>query len=157
MIFRKPDLNKTAYHTMAGNHVATDEPDPRGVVKLYADDKIIQTLQVPFVISIDEFTNDRQDLEKLSLYYWDTDDTLSDDGEEIIPDIGNIIGDALTRFGEDSNDPDIVYVRNEVLGCDYEVVRKYESYQEMVLGIPPEEGNNKKRRMKDDQHISKDD
>lgn len=150
MIFRKPDLNKTAYHAI----IRSDTGRVMDVINSSSDD--IEPIQ-PVVITMEEFTDSHTEYEKLSLYYWDEDDTLSDEGEEIIPNIEDFIGDALTHFGEGSNDPDIVYVRNERLGCDYEVVRQHKSFQQEVYGIPPEEGNNKKRRMKDDQHISKDD
>jgi hypothetical protein len=67
------------------------------------------------------------------------DDTLSDENEEIISDVSYVIGyDALSSFGDGSDDPDIVYVRNEKLQTDYEVTRLNKSYSETVLGVIPE-------------------
>ena len=106
------------------------------------------TPDTPYVILTEEFNEGNPEYDKVSLAYYEEDDTLTDDNEEIIPNPEDIIGYALSCFGQDSNDPDIVYVRNEKLGIDYEVCRIPKSYQATVLGItdlPP-----KKRRVKYD-------
>lgn len=152
MIYRKPDLNKTPYNTITASNGNGE------VIAQFTEGSQPSEYSGPYVILIDDYTDHCQDYEKLSLYYWDEDDTLSDDKEDIIPNVEDLIGDGLTRFGEGSMDPDIVYVRNDKLGCDYEVVRYHKSYQEEVYGIPPENnGSNKKRRMNDGENVSKDD
>ena len=144
MIYRKPDLHKVPYDAITKGSNVVQAADPRGVVELYGDDGLITSIRTPFIITIEEFTDDCVDYEKLSLYYYDEDDTLIDDRDDIIPNIYELIGDALTRFGEGSNDPDIVYVRNEAMACDYEIGRYYKRYQEEFLGLPS--GEVKKRR-----------
>lgn len=131
MIYRKPSLNKTRYDVV-GHNINEDE-----------EAEVVDTSK-PYVITIEAFTDDCQDYEKLSLYYYDDDDTLIDERQEVLPDVDALVGDALTRFGEGSNDPDIVYVRNERMSCDYEIVRYEKGYQEEFLGIPADEV--KKRR-----------
>ena len=50
---------------------------------------------------------------------------LRDENEQVIMDIARYIGyDALEHFGEGSSDPNSVYVRNDRLMTDYEVVRE---------------------------------
>lgn len=97
--------------------------------------------QEPYVISIDEFGEEMVHFDKLTIYYYEEDDTLADEQEEIIDDPNAIVGDeSLTRFGDKSDDSDIVYVRNERISVDYEVIRLHKSYQESVLGMPPVQG-----------------
>lgn len=114
-----------------------EDPDMNG--KDYGNEynsKSEEELDGPRVISFDEFAEEKDYYDKLSISYYELDDTLADEQEEIISDTDAIVGDeALLCFGEDSNDPDIVYVRNDRLSIDYEVVRLHKSYRETVLGV----------------------
>lgn len=93
----------------------------------------------PYVISYDEYNQDMTHYDKLTLNYYEDDDTLTDDEDEVIPDVDLIVGgDSLTRFGEMSGDPEIVYVRNDKLQIDYEIIRLSRSYGETVLGFKQE-------------------
>lgn len=96
----------------------------------------------PHVISYDSFMGDDYDhFDKISITYFQEDDTLMDEREEVIPDIENLLGaDTTSRFGELSQDPDQVYVRVGKLRSDYEVTRDKRSYQEVVLGLNPNTG-----------------
>lgn len=145
MIYRKPDLNKVPYDAITKSSAGKEQ----GLL-----DPIDCT--VPRVITINDFTDDCQNYEKLSLYYYDDDDTLIDDKEEIISGVESLVGDALTRFGDGSNDPDIVYVRNDVMACDYEIVRYYRSYQVEILGLPSDEVK-KRRKLNDGGNAPTDD
>ena len=88
-----------------------------------------------YVISLDTFGNENPDYDKISISYYEDDDTLADEQDEIMQEVEGTIGEALLCFGDQSDDPDVVYVRNERLSIDYEVVRLHRSYQEAVLGI----------------------
>lgn len=91
---------------------------------------------VPYVINIEEFTDDNDDYDKLSVTYYEGDDVLADEGDGVIPEPSTIVGiDALTRFGDGSDDEHIVYVRNEKLASDFEIVRDARSYSSVVLGL----------------------
>jgi hypothetical protein len=92
--------------------------------------------KVPYVISLEQFNEEMDYHDKLTLTYYQADDTLVDEDEEIISDVEKLIGSyALSNFGVDSEDPEVVYVRNEKLAVDYEVVRiPNGSYSETVLG-----------------------
>lgn len=91
----------------------------------------------PYVISVTSFNEEMKHYDKVSLQYYNEDDTLTDETDEVINDLITLIGDhALVCFGDsDSNDPDVVYIRNDQLGIDYEIVRLDKSYVETVLGI----------------------
>lgn len=86
----------------------------------------------PYVISIQEFSEEKDHFDKITIYYYEDDDTLTDADEEIIADIAGTVGDeALFCFDENI---DAVYVRNERISTDYEVIRLPKSYSETVLG-----------------------
>lgn len=93
------------------------------------------------------------DYGKLDWIYYSEDNSLCDENEELVPDVNAFIGPyALHSFGEDNDDPDIVYIRNNKLGNDYCVTRLHASYSEAVLGIIPGLNDNleARRRMMDD-------
>jgi hypothetical protein len=85
-----------------------------------------------YVITTEQFNEERLEFDKSTISFYEDDETLADENEEIISDVVSVVGDALERFGEDSGDPEIVYVRNERMSIDYEVVRFSKSYKETV-------------------------
>ncbi len=90
----------------------------------------------PFVISREEFDEGYPHFDKITITYYEDDDVLADEQDEVIPDIDAVVGyDSLGRFGDMSEDDCVVYVRNGRLGADYEIVLAQESYTESVLGI----------------------
>lgn len=99
----------------------------------------------PCVISVEAFHEGKPYYDKITLFYYENDDTLSTEEEEILSNVEEIVGEALLSFGEQSGDPDIVYVRNERLSIDYEIIRLMKSYQETVLGFEEEEPPKRRR------------
>lgn len=91
------------------------------------------------IISEDEFLDEHTtDYGKVELTYYEHDDSLCDNYDELLPDFQRLVGpDALTSFGQEY-DPDVVYVRNNKLANDYKIVRIHGSYSEEVLGIMPD-------------------
>ena len=87
----------------------------------------------PYPISYEEFSDDAFEKDTITYYYGD--DTLADTRDEIIDDVDRTVGrDFKDYFGWRSYDDDIVYVRNERLGLDFEVLYDAGTYQEEVLG-----------------------
>lgn len=87
----------------------------------------------PYVISLDEFHEGMPHYDKLTLFFYEDDEVLTDDQEEIIDDEEQIVGsEALTCFGHLSHDPEVVYVRNSNASTDFEVIRLSKSYAETV-------------------------
>lgn len=94
----------------------------------------------PYVISHDEFFESEKDYENQVLTYFEADDTVVDEGDKALDDPDRLIGEGtLNRFGHGSRDKNVVYVRNDRLEMDFEIVRGSGSYLE-ALGLGPEPG-----------------
>jgi hypothetical protein len=89
----------------------------------------------PYVITIEAF-HDQNNYAKITIMYYEGDNTLCDDAQSVIPDINGTVGpNALSNFGAFSEDENIVYVRNEKLEVDWEVVRSSQAYAHAVAGF----------------------
>lgn len=94
---------------------------------------------VPYAISFEEFNENEPGHEQTTLTYYAMDDTLADTQDKPVDNTEYTVGDDnLNRFGDGSGDPNIVYVRNEKISMDFEVVRSNGSYQREVLGMDPD-------------------
>jgi hypothetical protein len=98
-----------------------------------------RTREAPYVITTTEFsTGDDNIDDTYSLVWWDEDGVegmgvLSDMKDNPIDDIEATVGwDNMEKFGMWSGSKNVVYIRNERLRCDYEVVRHRGSYAEHV-------------------------
>lgn len=92
------------------------------------------------VISLQEYEENEPSYQQETLTWYAGDETLTDVREDIIEDYTNIIGEhALSRFGDVSEDENVVHVRNNVLMVDYEILRSPGTYQQDVLGMEPED------------------
>lgn len=81
----------------------------------------------PYVISPDEF-GENEDYDTISLTYY-ADQVLVDDGGDKIEDVDDVVGmESLTHFGEYEDDS--VFVRNDRLRCDYEILMDERTYSE---------------------------
>lgn len=84
--------------------------------------------EAPYVITGDQFVKEKRNFDKITLYYYEGNATLVDQTESTKEDIDELIGrESLNHFGEE--DDDALYVRNERLNCDYEVLLVHESYK----------------------------
>lgn len=105
-----------------------DEPDyDPSVERIFPDDGLSDE---PYVISPDQFVQERPYYDKITMYYYeDTGQLLTEDGDLTEMDI-SIGSEALNHFGE--YEKDVVYVRNDKIGIDYEVI--HEENQPDILG-----------------------
>lgn len=104
----------------------------------------------PYILTVDEFMENDLSHVTESLVYYEGDDTLVDEREQVIPEVGELIGhDALTKFGKYSKDKNIVYVRNVRKEMDFEIARDERSYIEAVAGFRPSKTVLKKMREDD--------
>ena len=90
----------------------------------------------PYVINADEFSNCFDHHDKISLYYYSMDDVLADESDEVIDEIEDVIGfDSLNVFDTQTT----VWVRNEPMATDFEVICLHQSYAATKHGItlPP--------------------
>lgn len=96
---------------------------------------------VPYIVSVEEFMESEKD--QITISYYDC-GTLTDERERILDDVDNLVGlSNLDRFGVGSKDENIVYVRNEVIDTDFEIVRANDTYAHAVLGITEEQADPK--------------
>lgn len=87
--------------------------------------------EVPYIIHVDEFTQNEPDHDQLTYTYYEVDDVLADQQENTIDDMDAVIGlGNLGRWGHGSKDEHIVYIRNEEMKTDFEVVRDRGSFAE---------------------------
>lgn len=85
--------------------------------------------EAPYVITPEDFdTND--DYEKITLTYY-ADNIVADENDDPIEDVDHVIGvDSLTHFGE--YEEDAVYIRNDRMKTDYELLRDLRTYSSVV-------------------------
>ena len=84
----------------------------------------------PYIITPDEY-GELPDYERVNLIYYVEDGVVATETDEVIDDPDDIIGlDSLDHFGEDTED--CIFVRNEKLKTDYEILRDNSSFSEMM-------------------------
>lgn len=105
----------------------------------------------PYIISEEEYLNaEREGYEQVALTYFENDDVLIDESEDIIPDPDGIVGeDNLMRFGHGTRDKNALYIRNEQLETEFEIVRSKKSYTADVLGFIEHSHKSRARKFRD--------
>lgn len=102
-----------------------DEP----AAKSYAEDDVEQ----PYVIPPEEF-GEFDDYHTIELTYY-TDGVLTDDQDELVEDVDDIVGeDFASHFGEYEDDS--VFIRNDRLRCDYQILLDSRKYSDVVEKRP---------------------
>ena len=100
----------------------------------------------PFILSKREFEEGEEEYTQNTLTYYEGDDVLTDERDQPIHHLQKIVGNENLRFGEKSDDPNVVYIRNNHLEVDFEVCRSPGTFAEEVLGYT--EPSNKQRPRK---------
>lgn len=91
---------------------------------------------IPYIIHHDEFYENDDNYEQVSLTYFDGDGTLVDSRDQMVDDVDKTIGiNNMMMFGKGSKDRNVVYIRNEALENDFEIVRHEGSFGEVVHDI----------------------
>ena len=89
----------------------------------------------PYVISPDEF-GEFDDYDVISLTYY-ADQVLADENDELVEDIEETVGfESLNTFGQYEDDS--VFVRNDRLKCDYEILLDQRKYSDVIKRRPHE-------------------
>lgn len=104
--------------------------------------------QKPYVIHIDE-KNETEEYDTVTYTYYEEDDILCNEADEVIDkdERDQLIGEAnLNRFGHGSGDPSTVYIRNDKLEMQMEVVLSPNSFAEEVHGFQHSENPIKRYR-----------
>ena len=94
------------------------------------------TEKKPYVIPPEEF-GEIEEYSRCSLTYY-ADKVLADELDELVENIEDTIGfESLTHFGE--YEEDSVFVRNDRLGCDYEILLDTRTYIDVLKAKPYKE------------------
>lgn len=131
---------KTAYHKIVKKEYVDAQADEQEAAAAVEEihnifDKPAPDPREPYVIAEDDFMGNDNGFGQSTLTWYAVDDVLVDERDEIIASPNDTIGEKFrTQFGEDSRDQNIVYIRHEKLGLEFEVVRSEGSYKREVLG-----------------------
>lgn len=87
----------------------------------------------PYVIHLDEYGEEGYSTACYTFY--EDDEILADERDEIIDDVPRIVGNCLNFFGHGSDNKDIVMVRNDALEMDMEICKAKGSYAADTAGF----------------------
>lgn len=95
-----------------------------------------RTEEAPYVLKQEEFMENESEYVQASLTYYSGDGVLTDEADNKIDEVDEMVGDYnLIRFGHWSNDPHVVYIRNDVKEIELEVTLNEGKYSEIVQGL----------------------
>lgn len=95
---------------------------------------------VPYTIHRDEWVEGKEDHEQRQMTYFEGDDVICDEQDNVVEDQDAVVGlGNLARFGHGSRDPEKVYVRNEEMKIDIEVIHTDAKYAMVVHGFTDDE------------------
>ena len=121
----KPDgrvMDQKAYENMVSGEGYTNYSNNNNDISKEEEDDV----EKPYVIAPEEFGEFEDDYKNITLWYH-SDGILTDDNDNVIDDVESIVGeDSLTHFGEYEDDS--VFVRNDKLKCDYEILAVEDPY-----------------------------
>ena len=119
---------KTLYHKMISEEGYTEEEPPRVVVPEE------QRHYTPYPIDLDQW-QEENGYEKVTLAYFIGDDSVVDGADRPLDEPANILGTQFREwFGYLSEDNDCVFIRNESLQMDIEVMREEGTYLDALGG-----------------------
>lgn len=104
----------------------------------------------PYVLTHDEYMLGERDFNQTTLTWYDGDGVLVDEQDMPVEDIEKTVGNEnMYRFGHASRDQNVVYIRNERLSLDIEVLKSDGKYSEEVLGFIEHSDKPKIRKFRD--------
>lgn len=79
----------------------------------------------PYEIEASDYELTCSQYDKIALNYYISDDILVNDDLEIVDEGSErrLIGDMLVKSGFDSNEDDLIYIRNDKIMCDFEITK----------------------------------
>lgn len=132
---KKKDKDNTVdYANLYKPSRSSKKSDPSILEEIHAENL---TKDIPYVISPQDFNE--SPYEAQTLFYY-ADGVLSDDDYNYIGDVfGNIGPDALDKFG--MYEEDCVYVRNDRLKIDYEILKDERRYCDISPIVPDDDND----------------
>lgn len=92
---------------------------------------------VPYIIHYDEFVGNEKEYNQETLTYFAGDDIISDQSDTPIYNYEGLMGEL--KFGHGSGDPSVVYIRNEEIRMEWEILLSMGRFEVEVLGHTIEE------------------
>lgn len=124
--YDRSEASRIQYNTYSKPQPDSEEKEVDEVLLTQNDDDPRSDI---YVINADQFAHERYGFDKVTLYWWELERILSEEDMAIL-DVPDILGTNWeSHIGEEEKD--IVYVRNEPLETDYEVVVQHASFYAM--------------------------
>ncbi len=118
------------------------DPDER-TSRIDPDPEIESEPQTPFIITYEQFVMERETYRKITMQWFDGDQTLVDENDVPVPERQELVGSAFIgefRRPRPEEDQNVVHVRNNRISADFEIVWDGRSYGETIMagsGGPP--------------------
>lgn len=126
-------IKKEGYVNYSALYDAPDLIESNQSLEELIVDEPIETSDIPYVIPPEDF-GERDEYAKISLTYY-ADDILADEDDRYIDNVNDIVGrESLEHFGEYEDDS--VFVRNDKLKCDYEILLDQRKYSDVINKKP---------------------
>lgn len=93
----------------------------------------------PYIIAVTEHLSNDSNYSQETVTWYEGDGVLADDRDEIVDDPDATIGLGNLQFGHRSDDENVVYIRNDRLLIDFEVLRHDGKFSVVVMGLDPEQ------------------
>jgi hypothetical protein len=121
----------------------------------YEDELAKRSPERPYVIHYDEYRANENDYPQSSIMYYEGDDVVCDELDVPIYTKDKLFGPLL--FGHGSMDPNIVFIRNEKIEAEWEILRNPGHFGIEVLGMDEEpiQHSSAKKKKKDKEPIPK--
>ena len=102
----------------------------------YEEEVKKRTPDAPYIITKDEFMNNETSFQQITVTYFNGDDVLADDKDQMINDKERTVGETnLDKMGYGSDDPNVLYVRNDRMEIEFEILNSDGKYSEEVCGF----------------------
>lgn len=115
------ESNMVQYNKIVKQYSGSDE-------KKEEKEQEVEDMERPYVISVNEYA-EIEEYETETLYYY-ADDVLTDEEDNIIDDVDDIVGEEALKEFDRNPDCDSVYVRNDARQTDYEILRDFNNYSD---------------------------
>lgn len=118
----------------------------------YEIEQSTRTKERPYTIHADEYFGEEMGFGQSTLTYYEGDEILCDENDVPMYKYPDIVGEL--KFGHGSGDPNVVYVRNEKLHAEWEILRDKGKYEIEVLGHQVEREMDQEE-LKHSRHVGK--
>lgn len=103
----------------------------------YDAEQNIREKDIPYILHRDEFFAEEMGFTQETLTYYAGDDIMGDSDDTPIYNYQGLMGEL--KFGHGSGDPNAVYIRNEKIHMEWEILLDQGMFSQEVLGLTMEE------------------